>query len=130
MNPIVKNILAVVIGIIVGMIVNMGLIMIGGALLPIPDGVDPMDAHAWELKQFIFPFLAHALGTLAGAIATVKTAASHHSKLAIGIGFWFLTGGVAMVFMIPAPEWFIFTDLVFAYIPMGIIAGKLFQAKK
>jgi hypothetical protein len=128
MNPIVKNILAVIIGIIVGMIVNMGLIMIGGALFPIPDGVDPMNAHEWELKQFVFPFLAHALGTLAGAIATVKMAASHQNKLAIGIGFWFLAGGVAMVFMIPAPEWFIFTDLALAYIPMGIIAGKLFQA--
>ena len=126
MNPIVKNILAVIIGIIVGMIVNMALILIGGALFPIPEGVDPINAQDWELKQFIFPFLAHALGTLAGAIATVKMAASHQNKLAIGIGVWFLLGGVAMVFMLPAPEWFIFVDLTLAYIPMGLIAGKFF----
>jgi len=126
MNPIVKNILAVIIGIIVGMIVNMALIMIGGALFPIPDGVDTMNAQDWELKQFIFPFLAHALGTLAGAIATVKMAASHQNILAIGIGIWFLAGGIAMVFMLPAPEWFIFVDLSLAYIPMGFIAGRLF----
>lgn len=122
MNPIIKNIIAVIIGIIVGMIVNMALIMVGGALLPIPEGVDPMNANEWELKQFIFPFMAHAIGTLVGAIATVKFAATHQRILAIIIGVWFLAGGVAMVFMIPAPDWFVFIDLALAYIPMGMLA--------
>ena len=129
MNPILKNILAVIIGIIVGMIVNMSLIMLGGELLPIPEGVDPMNAIDWELKQFIFPFLAHAIGTLAGAFSTAKIAASHQFYLALFIGVFFLAGGITMVFLIPAPLWFVFTDLVLAYIPMGFLGWKMVDCK-
>ncbi len=127
MNSIVKNILAILAGIVVGMIVNMGLIMLGGALLPIPDGVNAMDANEWGLQQFIFPFLAHALGTLSGALVTAKFAQSYQMIFAICIGVFFLAGGVTMVFVIPAPEWFIFVDLTFAYIPMGLLGAKIVE---
>ena len=130
MNSILKNILAVIIGIIVGMIVNMSLIILGGELLPIPEGIDPMNANDWELKQFIFPFLAHAVGTLAGAFITVKIAASHQLYLALFIGVFFLAGGIAMVFLIPAPLLFVFADLILAYIPMGYLGWKMMDCKK
>jgi hypothetical protein len=132
MNPILKNILAVVAGIVVGSMVNMGLITISGSVIPLPEGVDPSDMeslkssmHLFEPKHFIFPFLAHALGTLAGALVAALIAASHKMKFALGVGAFFLLGGIANVFMLPAPSWFIAVDLVLAYIPMGWIGGKL-----
>ena len=71
------------------------------------------------------PFLAHALGTLAGAFVAAKLAVSHQMKYAIGIGVFFLLGGLANIFMLPSPTWFTVLDLGVAYIPMGLLAGKL-----
>lgn len=131
MNPIVKNILAVVVGIILGSVVNLGLIMIGSSVIPLSEGVNPMDPeslkaniHLFEAKHFIFPFLAHALGTLAGAFIAAKLAANNAMKFAIGIAIYFLIGGIVNITMLPAPTWFIALDLVAAYLPMGWLAGK------
>lgn len=135
MSPLVRNILAVVLAIIVGMAVNMGLIMLSGSVIPLPDGVDPnnmesvkKNIHLFQPKHFLFPFLAHSLGTLAGAIVASFVAASSAFRLSMGIGAFFLLGGIAAAFMIPAPGWFIGVDLLFGYLPMGylgwMIAGK------
>lgn len=132
MNATFKNILAIVAGIIIGMIVNMGFIMISGGIIPIPDGVDNTTTegliagmHLFEPKHFIMPFLAHALGTLVGAFVAAKLAATHKMKFAIGIGVFFLLGGIASVLMLPSPIWFTALDLGLAYIPMGYLAGRL-----
>lgn len=132
MNPILRNILAVVAGWVVGSIVNMGLIMVGGSVVPPPEGVDVMDMeslkanmHLFEARHFILPFLAHALGTLVGAFVAAKIAVSHKMKFALGISAFFLLGGVANVFMIPGPTWFATLDILGAYIPMGWLGGKL-----
>lgn len=131
MNPVIKNILAVVAGWIAGSIVNMGLIKVGSAVMPL-EGVDPSDMAALaeamptaDFKYFIFPFLAHALGTLAGAFVAGLIAASHKMKFAIGIGVLFLLGGITVNIMIPGPLWFVATDILLAYIPMGVLGGKL-----
>lgn len=132
MNPILRNILAVVAGLIIGSAMNMGLIMLSSSVIPPPEGVDVTNMeslkasmHLFEPKHFIFPFLAHALGTLTGAAVAAMIAASHNMKFALGIGAFFLIGGIANVFMLPAPTWFVVTDLVLAYIPMGWLGGRL-----
>ena len=112
--------------------VNMGLIMISSSIIPPPSGVDVTDMeslkssmHLFEAKHFIFPFLAHALGTIAGAYVASLIAVSHKMKFALGVGVFFLLGGITNVFMLPSPLWFIVLDLVGAYIPMGWLGGKL-----
>ena len=132
MNPIVRNILAVITGAILGSIVNMGIIMISGSIIPPPEGADVTTTeglkaamHLFQPKHFIMPFLAHALGTFAGALIAGLIAATHKMKFALGIGVLFLLGGVASVFMLPSPVWFTILDLVVAYIPMAYIAGKI-----
>jgi hypothetical protein len=131
MNPILKNILAVIAGWIGGSIINMSLVKIGHMILPI-EGLDPSDMNALaevmptlEPKYFIFPFLAHALGTLVGAFIAYNLAASHKMKFALGIGAIFFLLGIMVSFMIPAPTWFAVTDILLAYIPMAWIGGKL-----
>ncbi|PHS06780.1 MAG: hypothetical protein COA88_09850 [Kordia sp.] len=132
MNPILKNILAVITGVFIGMAVNMGLIMISGNIIPLPEGVDNTTSeglkagmHLFEVKHFIMPFLAHALGTFSGAFVAARLAASHKMKFAIAIGVFFLLGGIASVFMLPSPTWYTVLDLWIAYIPMGLLAGNL-----
>ena len=132
MSPILKNVIAVIAGVIAGSVLNMGLVKISGYIIPLPEGAitTTMEGlkeaiHLYEPKHFIMPFLAHALGTLFGAFVAAKIAATHKMKFALGIGFWFLFGGISMVFMIPSPTWFTIVDLLFAYIPMAYIGGKL-----
>ncbi|MDF4204214.1 hypothetical protein PXD56_14665 [Maribacter sp. SA7] len=134
MNPVVKNILAVVAGVVVGSIVNMGIIMISGSIIPPPGGGDittmeglKATMHLFEPKHFIFPFLAHALGTLVGAIIATKIAATRKMLMALIIGLFFLIGGTANIAMLGGPMWFTALDIIVAYMPMayiGYILGK------
>ena len=83
MKTIFKNILAILGGLVIGMVVNMGLIITGNQLIPFEDNMNPMNAMNWELKYFIFPFLAHAIGTLSGELIATKFAASYQMTFAI-----------------------------------------------
>ena len=63
MPSLLKNIIAVILGVIVGSVVNMSLITISGSIIPLPEGVDntTMEGlketmHLFEPKHFIFPF--------------------------------------------------------------------------
>jgi len=109
----------------------MGIIMISGYIIPPPEGVDVTNTenlianiHLFEPKHFIMPFLAHALGTFAGAWLAAYMAASRKISMALIVGFLFLIGGIGAVRMIPAPMWYNIIDLVFAYIPMAYLAAK------
>jgi hypothetical protein len=137
MSPIIRNILAVIAGIMLGMIVNMGIITISSSIIAPPEGVDVTDMeslkaslHLFEPRHFIFPFLAHALGTLVGAFVVARIAATHKMKFALGIGVFFLLGGIANIMMLPSPLWFTILDLVGAYIPIAWIGAKLADNSK
>ena len=132
MNPTLRNILAVVAGLIIGGLVNMGLVSLSPAIIPPPEGMDPSDMESikefmpqMEFRHFIFPFLAHALGTLAGAFTAAKLALSKHMSLGLIIGAFFLIGGIMMVVQLPSPMWFNILDLLAAYLPMGYLGVKL-----
>ena len=127
------NVLAMVAALIAGSIVNMLLVTVGPVLIPPPAGVDVTDMaslaasiHLFEAKHFVFPFLAHALGTLTGAIIAVTM--SHRAWSAWLVGLLFLVGGITVSFMIPAPVWFTALDLIVAYLPMAWLG--LFLCRK
>lgn len=124
-------------GIIIGGAVNMVIIMISSSIIPPPDGADlktmeglKASMHLMQPKHFLMPFLAHAIGTFIGALLTTLIAVNHKLKFALGIGIWFLIGGIMNIFMLPSPTWFTITDLVFAYIPMSYLAAMLVTNKK
>ena len=132
MNSIIRNVLAVVCGLVLGSVVNMALVSTGPYVIPLPEGADVTDMeklaesmHLMKPANFVFPFLAHALGTLAGAFATAKVAATRKRTLAMVIGGAFLLGGIAAASMIGGPAWFNAVDLLLAYIPMGWLGGRL-----
>lgn len=132
MPKLLRNILAIIVGLLVGGVVNMAIVTFGPALIPPPAGVDPTNAeslagamHLFEPRHFVMPFLAHALGTLAGALVAWLIAASHKAKFAYAIGVIFLCGGIAACFMIPAPLWFMALDLILAYLPMAWLSTRI-----
>ena len=132
MNRIIRNSAAILSGLIIGSIVNMGLINVSGSVIPPPKGVDVTNfeglkasMHLFENKHFIFPFLAHALGTLVGAMFAYSIAFNHKIKFALIIGFLFFIGGLINILMLPSPTWFTIVDLSLAYFPMAFLGGKL-----
>lgn len=131
MNPILRNVLAIVAGWLGGSVINMGLVMAGHSIFPI-EGVKPDDMEAFATiapslgpKYMVFPFLAHALGTLAGAYIAYTIAANRKMRFAIAIGVFFLIGGIMVNIMIPAAMWFRVTDVIVAYIPMAYLGGMI-----
>ena len=132
MSKLLRNALALVVGVVVGGSVNMALIILSPSLIPPPAGVDVSNAeslskaiHLFEPRHFVMPFLAHAAGTLVGALAAYLIAATYRVQIAYVIGAAFLCGGVAASFMIPAPAWFIALDLLAAYLPMAWLSIQI-----
>lgn len=137
MNKIVKNVLVVLAGIVTGSIVNMALVNVGPHIVPLPEGADISTMEGlrdsmvlFSPINFLFPFLAHALGTLVGAFTVAKLVSNHKMRYALGIGVFFLLGGIAAVYQLGGPSWFILTDILLAYIPMAYLGGKLAGADK
>jgi hypothetical protein len=132
MPSLLRNVLAIFAGIAIGAGVNMALIALSPSLIPPPTGVDVNNAeslakgiHLFAPRHFVMPFLAHAVGTFAGALAAYLIAASYRAQIAYVIGAVFLCGGVAASFMIPAPAWFIALDLLVAYLPMAWLSIQI-----
>jgi hypothetical protein len=132
MNPILKNILAVIAGWFLGSVVNLGLVNIGHSVFPM-ENVNTQDMEALgeflktaSMEFFVFPFLAHAIGTLVGAlVAAFIATANHKMNMALVVGGVFFIGGIAASLMISAPFWFTVTDLLLAYFPMALLGAKI-----
>ncbi|MES2800036.1 MAG: hypothetical protein V4638_08465 [Bacteroidota bacterium] len=130
-----RNALAVVLGLILGSIVNMGIIMSSSSIIPPPVGSDLTTMEGltaamqhMEAKHFLFPFLAHALGTFTGALVVILVAANRKKTFAFVIASCFFVGGFINVILLPSPLWFNVTDLAIAYFPMAWMATR-FAAK-
>ncbi|MDO5510565.1 MAG: hypothetical protein Q4F57_07705 [Weeksellaceae bacterium] len=129
MNPILRNILAVLAGLVVGSIINGAIIALGHQLFPIqveadlntPEGLALALPH-FRAEHYLMPFLAHALGTFVGAFLAAYIGVSLRKILALIVGVFFFAGGVMMIAMISPPLWFILLDLGVAYIPMALLA--------
>ncbi len=129
---ILKNVVAVVAGFGIGSLVNMGLIGLGGRVIAPPPGSDlatmeglQASMHLFGPEHFVFPFLAHALGTLVGALVAARIAASRLLRCALVVGGLFFAGGLASVVMLPGPLWFEALDLLLAYFPMAWLGWRL-----
>lgn len=136
MKTILCNILALIIGLFAGAMVNMLIVMMGPHLIPPPEGVDMTQieslnesAHLLGPRHFIFPFIAHAGGTLAGACISILIAGSYRRVFAYTVGVFFLAGGIAAATMIDGPLWFNLLDLGGAYLPMAWLATYLLREK-
>ena len=132
MSTVIRSIVAVVLGLVAGSVVNMSLIMVSGKVIPPPPGADvttmeglKASLHLFEPRHFLFPFLAHALGTLVGATVAALVAVDRRVVAAYVVGGCFLLGGIINVRMLPAPMWFNVVDLLFAYLPMAWLGSRI-----
>lgn len=132
MSSWLRVVLAVVLGLVAGSVVNMALIAVSASVIAPPAGADvtttaglKASMHLFEPKHFLFPFLAHAAGTLVGAFVAALVAPGRSWTAALAVGALFLLGGLASVFMLPAPPWFSALDLLLAYLPAAWLGHRL-----
>jgi len=128
MPNVVKNIIAIVLGIIVGVLI----ISLGEVLIRLPDGADvstteniKSSVHLLQPKHYLIPFLAHAIGTIFGAFVAAWLAYNNKLYFGLGIGFFFLMGGVVNSVMLPFPFWVNIIDILLAYIPMAYLGWMI-----
>ncbi|WP_413532089.1 hypothetical protein [Empedobacter brevis] len=137
MHPIIRNILAFLIGLFLANIVNISLIILGNNVIPVPEGADISSTeamqetmHLLKPQNYLFPFLAHALGSFTGGFVIAKLAAKSKMKLALAFGILYLSFGLYMIAVIPAPTWFSILDGFIAYLPMTYFGAKLTLLKR
>lgn len=133
---ILRLILAILIGLAVGAILNGLIISWGLDWVPLPKGVNFETAegkHNFQYLKpihFLFPFLAHSIGTFTGVLTALFISKRFRLLLAFMISSLFFLGGLSMVWSLNAPQWFNLTDLTLAYFPMGFLAYRMKRARK
>ena len=134
MPQFLRNILAALAGLFLGGFLNGTIIHYSHLLVPPPPGTDLKTEagllaamHLMGPEHFIMPFLAHALGTLAGAM--LATRLSNSFRPALTIALLFLAGGSYMVYILPSPLWFSCADLGLAYLPMAWLGYRLARVR-
>jgi hypothetical protein len=133
----IRNIAATFIAVFAGSWSNMGVLKLGANILPAPDGVDinniesiKSNIHLYQPIDFLFPFLAHALGTFIAVVVFMLLAKTQYAfRYALAFASLFFIGGLSMVMLLPAPMWFNITDLLLAYFPMALLAYWLMNKK-
>lgn len=116
----------------IGIGVNMGMLFVGDWLIPLPEGVNTNSRAALKAalpllraQDFIFPFLAHAMGTLTSAFVVTTWATQKQLRYSIIFGGLFFLGGLTTIIGMPSPVWFSVIDLTLAYFPMAWIGHKM-----
>ncbi len=128
-----KSVLAFLGALLIGAFVNMVWVQLGTFIIPPPEGADVSTPEGlaksmslFQAKHFITPWLAHALGTLAGSYAVSRWSTERKMLRSFLIGAIFFLGGAYMIYQLPnTPLWFKCVDLIGAYIPMAWLGNRL-----
>ena len=124
----IRNFLAVIVGLLVGNIAIMGLHYLGMEFFPLPEGVEMNDKKAISeyisiapLGSLLFVMLAHIGGTFIAGIST--TLVSKNIIPIYIIGSFFTLAGIYNLSLLPHPLWFYIE--VFLYFPAAIYSHRL-----
>jgi hypothetical protein len=130
---ILKTTLVIFISLFAGAMLNGALINVSNHIIPPPVGFDLTTEEGLQAampymgpEHFLFPFLAHALGTFLSTLLITRLLKSQQFVFSMMAGILFLLGGVSMVIMLPeTPIWFVLVDLIAAYVPMAYLGNRI-----
>lgn len=132
MKILALNTVVFIAAVVAGAVLNGSILQLGQGVIPPPPGYDfnteeglAAGMAIMEPKHFVFPFLAHALGTLVSAWIVARFVVNRGFLLAMIISAFFFLGGAYMVAVLPSPIWFNVLDLSLAYFPMGWLGYRL-----
>ena len=127
-----KHILFFLAVLFLGSMLNGAILNIGMQIIPPPEGFDmnnpdelALAMKHMQVRHFISPFFAHALGTLLSAVLFYYFSKSQKQWPMLLIGSMFFAAGLYMVIILPSPWWFTAIDLGLAYFPMAYIGYRI-----
>ena len=108
----IRNILAVVVGLVVGMAFNMFMVIVNTAIYPMPEGVtfeDPEGLEAYlaglPLTAFLIVLLAHVGQAFFGGLVAAAINRKSAIRVAMIVGLLSMLFGIANMMMVPHPAW-------------------------
>ena len=127
----IRNIVAVVIGLAAGMAVNMSLVMLNAyVLFPMPEGTgvnDPEQINAWvatlPTAAFFVVIAAHLGQSFVGGWVAARLGSSRPMLLAMIVGVASLAGGIMSMMDINGPAWFVIELPL--YLVVAWLAGRM-----
>lgn len=113
MNPVVRSILAVIIGMLVAFVL-IGLVQaIGMRIYPPPPGMDPTDVESIKaamaqrpLAALLFVLLSYTTGSVAGGWVAARLAPKAKMTHAMIVAALLFGAGLRNLMTIPHPTWF------------------------
>ena len=132
----VRNVLAVLVGLFVGCAVNMALIQFNmRVLFPMPEGMDMNDTKQFNdfvatlpLHAFLIVIVAHLGQAFVGGWVAARLGESRPMLLALIIGVLSLAGGIAAMIMIKGPGWMVIE--IPLYLVVAWLAGWMEQKRR
>ena len=122
-----RNIGAGIAGVVIAMLSVWLVQMVGHAVYPLPDGLDPKDMEAMKayvetlpVGAFLFVIASYFVGTTAGTCAACAIGTMLPRVFAIFIACLMLIGTAMNVAMIPHPTWFIVVAVIAIVIGAGL----------
>ncbi|MEE2888020.1 MAG: hypothetical protein VX951_11385 [Planctomycetota bacterium] len=131
-----RNIVAVIVGLALGMAVNMGLIQLNVQVLnPMPAGMDMNDSEQFNAylatlpaSAYVMIILAHLGQAFVGGWVAARLGESRPMLLAMIIGVLSLAGGIAAMTMFKGPDWMV-VELPL-YLVVAWLAGRIEQKRR
>ena len=125
---ILRNILAVILGLIIGNIAIMVLHYVGMIFYPLPEGTNMSDITAIAeyvkiapLGALLMVMFAHLGGTFLAGLSTALV--SKNINTAYIVGGFFTLAGIYNLYVLPSPWWF--NIEVILYLPAAIYGFRL-----
>lgn len=127
----IRNVIAVIVGLAVGMVVNMSLVMLNAnVLFPMPEGTDmndPEQLNAWvatlPTAAFFVVMAAHLGQSFVGGWLAARLGSSRPMLLAMIVGLASLAGGIMSMMSIKGPAWFVIELPL--YLVVAWLAGRM-----
>jgi len=130
-----RNVIAVIIGIIAGMALNMGILEINSLAYPIPEGLDikvPAQLQNYldtlPAPAFLLAMAAHLAQSFGGGWIAARLGSSRPMLLAMIVGAVSLAGGVMMMTMVKGPAWMAIELPL--YLVVAWLAGNIEQKRR
>ncbi len=134
MRPVIRSILAVVVGFVLASVVMMAVEAVNGRLL-YPElgraaaGMTDRQAirqllAAAPVGAFLVVILGWALGSAAGGFAAASIGARSPLGHALAVGVLLTLGGIANNLMLPPPLWFWIVGLI-VFLPAAYVGSRL-----
>lgn len=135
----IRKVLAVVLALFLGGVFNMNLVTVSQNVYPFPENVDPNDleslktyveANGMATGALLIVLAAHAGGSLVSGLICGIIAKRVWIAAAVGMGIFWMCGGLTMLSILPSPVWFAVADTLL-YVPAAIVGvmvgGQLFK---